>query len=105
MKGKFEKGDPRINREGRPGKPNKSNTDLRKMIREFCSGVLDFESMMKDFESLKPEQKFRVRNDLLKYLLPDPINIERLTGEELEELFEVLKLNKEEYFNEQKKLN
>jgi hypothetical protein len=87
----FTKGDPNINRAGRPKKPMKSNTELRAMIKEFLGSILDPDKMLEEFEALKPDQKFKVRGDLAKFVLPDPISLSKLTPEELQELHDFIK--------------
>jgi hypothetical protein len=84
---KFTKNDPRINRKGRPKTENKSNEELRQMIREFVSENLKLEDLQKEFDKItKPELKFKIRMDFIKMLLPDPINPEKLPEETYQEI-------------------
>ena len=59
------------------------------MVREFVSGNLDIENMQADFDLIeKPELKFKIRLDLLKMLLPDPVNPEKLSDEAYQQVIE-----------------
>jgi hypothetical protein len=86
---KFTKNDPRINRKGRPKIENKSNEELRRMIREFVSGNLLIEDLQRDFDKItKPELKFKIRLDFIKMLVPDPDSPEKLSEETYKEIIE-----------------
>lgn len=94
--GKFVKGQSG-NPKGRPKSEKKNNEQLRSMIREFISGNMGIEEMQKDFDSIeKPEIRFKIRQELLKMLLPDPVNPEHLTTEQLQELVSYLEQKRNE---------
>ena len=77
------------NPKGRPKTETKSNEELRRMIREFVSGNLDIEKMQADFNLIeKPETRFKIRLDLLKLIVPDPINPGKLSEEEYQQVIE-----------------
>ena len=89
--GKFIKGTSG-NPKGRPKNETKNNEELRDMIRQFVSANIGLEELQKDFDKIeKPETKFKIRLDLLKMLLPDPISLQNLSPEELEELYSFIK--------------
>jgi hypothetical protein len=75
------------NPKGRPKTETKNNEELRQMIREFVSGNLNIEDLQKDFDKIeRPEQKFKIRLDFIKMLLPDPVNPEKLSEETYNEI-------------------
>jgi len=77
------------NPKGRPRIPKMNNEKLRDLIREFVSGNLDIEKLQADFDLIeKPEVKFKIRMDLLKMLLPDPVNPEKLSEEAYQQVIE-----------------
>lgn len=85
----FESNDPRINRKGRPkGSENKSTTDLREWVKTFLEGKTA--DLKKEWQKLKPEQKFQFFEKLLAYTLPKPQSIDlnldfnRFTEEQLD---------------------
>lgn len=76
----------------RPKSETKNNEQLRQMIRDFVSGIISTDEMTTDFDKIeKPELKFKIRLDFLKMLLPDPISLQKLSPEEMEELFTYIK--------------
>ena len=80
------------NPKGRPKSETKNNEQLRQMIRDFVSGIISTDEMTTDFDKIeKPELKFKIRLDFLKMLLPDPISLQKLSPEEMEELFTYIK--------------
>lgn len=80
------------NPKGRPKGDSKNNEQIRQMIRDFVSGIISLDEMNTDFDKVtKPELKFKIRTDFLKMLLPDPISLQKLTTEELDELFIYIK--------------
>ena len=80
------------NPKGRPKSETKNNEQLRRMIRDFVSGIISTDEMTTDFDKIeKPELKFKIRLDFLKMLLPDPISLQKLSPEEMEELFTYIK--------------
>jgi hypothetical protein len=91
----FAKNDPNINRAGRPtGTPNKTSEQIRRQLKEFIENNLD--GLQEEFTKLKPAERFRVLDSLLSYVLPPPISIDRLSEEQMQELFEQLKIKYDE---------
>src|ERR1700722_2769502 len=90
----FEKGESG-NPAGRPkGSLNKTAKDLRQMISDFL--VENFEEVQKSFKEIPPKEKIKVYCHLLAFAVPklrpsDELMLERLSDEELNELFEKLK--------------
>jgi Glu-tRNA(Gln) amidotransferase subunit E-like FAD-binding protein len=81
----FDKNDKRINRKGRPvGSLN--NSELRDLIRTFISGQLNRDQMLTDFNKLKPFERFRIRLELLKMIVPEPISLSQMSPEEIKEI-------------------
>ena len=90
----FEKGESG-NPAGRPkGSLNKTAKDLRQMISDFL--VENFEEVQKCFKELPPKEKVKTYCHLLAFAVPklrpsDELMMERLTDQELDELYEKLK--------------
>jgi hypothetical protein len=69
---KFEPGDKRINRKGRPkGSANKTTEDLRAIVYEFLQDNL--ETLQEDFDKLEPKDRLNLLDRLLKHILPTPV--------------------------------
>ena len=65
----FEKGDDRINREGRPpGAKNRVNDEIRTRINNFLSE--NFDTVKNDLMQLEPRDRIKFYIDLLQYGLP-----------------------------------
>lgn len=76
---------------GRPrGAKNKTSEEMRRTLREFIE--VNIEDLQTQFDQLDPEKKFRVLDALMKYVLPPPVSVDRLTPEQLEEILEQLKI-------------
>lgn len=80
---------------GRPkGSPNKISNKLRKTITAFLSD--NFKKITEDFHLLPPKDRAKLYCDLLQYGLPKMremsmgLGLERLTDEELHEIFNQL---------------
>jgi len=89
--GQFQKGnDPRRNTAGRPkGSVDKINSRLTSMIFDFvCEHWSDIET---DWAQMKPGEKGRFMDGLIRLIKPPPLNPERLTEEQLEQIVEYLK--------------
>jgi len=90
----FEKGESG-NPAGRPkGALNKTTRELRQMISDFL--MENFEEIKETFKEMPPKEKVKLYCDLLKFALPrlrpsDDLLLERLSDDELNELFEKLK--------------
>lgn len=90
----FEKGESG-NPAGRPkGSFNKTTKELRQMISDFL--MENFEEVQQTFKELPPKEKVKLYCDLLSFALPrlrpvDETVLERLSDQELDELFEKLK--------------
>ncbi len=90
----FEKGESG-NPAGRPkGAMNAKAKLLRQMISDFL--VENFEEVQKSFKEIPPKEKIKVYCNLLAFAVPklkpsDELILERLSDDELNELFEKLK--------------
>ncbi|HXB11645.1 MAG TPA: DUF5681 domain-containing protein [Bacteroidia bacterium] len=90
----FEKGESG-NPAGRPkGSMNAKAKLLRQMISDFL--VENFEEVQKSFKEIPPKEKIKVYCNLLAFAVPklkpsDELILERLSDDELNELFEKLK--------------
>ena len=90
----FEKGESG-NPAGRPkGSFNKTTKELRQMISDFL--LENFEEIQQTFKELPPKEKVKLYCNLLAFALPrlkpvDETVLERLSDQELDELFEKLK--------------
>lgn len=93
---KGESGNPK----GRPkGAKNKTPERIRELIQSFIER--NWYRIQKDFNSLTPKERLSFLNSMLKHVLPEPISLEKLSEEQLEQLHEYL-LNKMEYEQEDK---
>ena len=75
-KGKSGLGKGRTNNpNGRPvGSKNKVQSPVRKRIEEFVQG--DFDTLLKEIKALEPKDKVKAKLDLLKLIVPRPLNEE-----------------------------
>jgi hypothetical protein len=91
MANPFVKGDPRINRKGRPkGSPNKTIEEVRGLIQQFVESNL--ETLQSDFEQLESKDRLLFIERLLKHILPSPIaSLEQLSENDLDLLLDKLK--------------
>ncbi len=87
----FSKGDPNINRAGRPkGVPNKSTEELRGTLQTFIEGNL--ERMQADFDALDPHQRLTMLERFLRHVLPPMVtDLSQLSEKDLDVLLERLK--------------
>lgn len=87
----FSKGDPNINRAGRPkGVPNKSTEELRSTLKAFIEGNL--ERMQADFDALEPHQRLTMLERFLRHVLPPMVtDLSQLSEKDLDVLLERLK--------------
>jgi hypothetical protein len=83
------------NPKGKPkGTPTKKNQELREWVKTFLEGKTG--DLEKEWEKLKPEQKFQLFERLLAYSLPKPQTIDlnldldfnRLSEEQLDVIIE-----------------
>jgi hypothetical protein len=78
------------NPEGRPpGAKNRNSEQLRDLLREFINE--NIEGLQKAYNSLKPIEKLRFINDILKHVISPPVNPEKLTEIQLMQIIEYLK--------------
>jgi len=78
---------------GRPkGAKAKTPEQIRGMVKRFISE--HWEEIDKDFGLMKPQERVTFINNLLKHILPAPVNPDNLTVEQLEQLVEYLKAKK-----------
>jgi hypothetical protein len=78
---------------GRPkGAKAKTPEQIRGMVKKFISE--HWEEIDKDFGLMKPQERVTFINNLLKHILPAPVNPDNLTVEQLEQLVEYLKAKK-----------
>jgi len=86
------------NPEGRPkGAKNRTSEQLRDALLAFISQ--NIEDLQTAYDSLKPTEKLRFFNDVLKHVISPPIIPEKLSESQLEQLHEYLKT----FYDEQKK--
>jgi hypothetical protein len=78
------------NPSGRPkGAKNRTTEQLRDLLREFIND--NIEGLQTAYDSLKPNEKLRFINDILKHVISPPVNPERLTEAQLLQIIEYLK--------------
>jgi hypothetical protein len=76
---------------GKPkGAKNKTSEQLRRVLREFLSANLD--SLQESYNELDPKDKMKFIVDLVRVVLPPPVSIERLTPEQMQDLYEQIKI-------------
>ena len=87
----FTKGDPRINRNGRPrGKANKSTDELREMVYNFLDR--NFHEVEAEFKRMEGKDKLTFIDKMLRHVLPAPQDeLMRLSDEDLDKLIDRLK--------------
>ena len=80
---------------GRPkGAKTKTPEQIRGMIKKFISE--HWEELEGDFGKMKPQERTTFINNLLKHILPAPVNPEALTESQLEQVLEHLKAQRNE---------
>jgi len=78
------------NPSGRPlGAKNRSSEQLRDALRTFIDN--NIEGLQAAYDSLKPAEKLRFINDVLKHVISPPVNPEKLTEEQLNQIIEQLR--------------
>lgn len=81
----FEKGDDRINREGRPkNSKNRVNDEIRTRINTFLDE--NFEIIQSDIKDLEPRERVRFYIELLQYGVPKLKQTELKTGFDFDNL-------------------
>jgi len=96
---KFEKGDERIHRTGRPpGAKNKNPLGVQKALLKLLEDNLD--SLTEDLKKLPPDKRVDALLKLARHVTPAALNPERLTVEQLRQLLDYLKFNNKDENNE-----
>ena len=91
----FTKGDNRINRKGRPkDSKNKSAEEFRELISEFLSD--NWDKLQIAFDAMKDNEKALFIDRLLKYKVPEALNPDRLSLEQLEQVYYFIKKRHDE---------
>lgn len=78
-----------------PGIPNKITGKVREMISQFVESK--FEQVMQNFNTLTPQEQWKIMRDLLPFVVPkmqnlsSEIKFENLSDEDLEKLISELK--------------
>lgn len=87
----FSKGDPLINRTGRPkGTKSKSAEQIRKLLRDFISD--NIETIQADYEQLPAKDRLFFLDRIIRHVMPAPMNdLERLPDDQLDELIKRIK--------------
>jgi len=89
----FQKGTPKTG--GRKkGTPNKTTAQFRDAVKKFLND--NWGTLQDDFEAMEPYQRVTFRDRLLRYVLPEALNPEKLTEQQLMELYEFIKAQNEE---------
>jgi hypothetical protein len=85
---KFKTGDPK--KGGRKsGIKNRTTEQFRELIKTFVEK--NWEKLQKDFEQVKPNERLQFINSMLRHFLPDPVNPEKLTENQLLQIIQYLK--------------
>jgi len=80
---------------GRPkGAKTKTPEQIRGMVKKFISDHWD--EIEKDFKAMKAKDRTIFINNLLKHVLPAPLNPEQLTEAQLLQVLEHLKTQRDE---------
>ena len=91
---KFQKGESG-NPAGRPkGAGGKTAEQLRTLIQNFIEE--NWDSLQDDFDQMKPAERANFRERLLRYLVPEALNFDKLSVDQLEQVLEYLKNKKDE---------
>jgi len=87
---KFKAGDPK--KGGRKsGIKNRTTEQFRGLIKTFVEN--NWEQLQKDFDSVKPNERLQFINSMLRHFIPDPVNPEKLSIEQLEQILQYLRDN------------
>jgi hypothetical protein len=84
-KGSVKKGGRRL------GAKNRTTEQFRELIKLFVES--NWERLQSDFDQLKPVERLQFINSLIRHFLPDPVNPERLTEDQLLQIIEYIKQN------------
>ncbi len=80
MTQKFQKGDTRINKSGRPkGTPNKLTSELREALKDVMSG--EIETLPERLEQLEAKERVDAVIKLMQYVLPKLETLNAKDGE------------------------
>jgi len=80
---------------GRPrGSRNKTPEQIRTMVKKFITE--HWKEIEGDFGLMKPQERLTFLNNLLKHILPAPVNPEQLTETQLIQVLEHLKAQRNE---------
>jgi len=85
---KFKKGEPKQG--GRiKGTPNKTTEQFREIVKKFVQD--NWETLQADFDKMKPGERALFRERLLKYFLPEALNPEKLSENQILQIIQYIK--------------
>ena len=76
------------------GVPNKTTEQFRELIKSFV--LKNWNNLQADFDKMKPGERALFRERLLKYFVPEAVNPDRLTEEQILQVIETLEKRQHE---------